>query len=133
MNSAVQLIKDYGFDGIDIDFEYPSDSAQGQGFADLLTSLRSAMDSLSQSNGDTEPYLLTVSIYSPPVFFCMLLMLLSFQAAVAAGAENYANLVIPQMDKALSYWNLMAYDYAGSWLTFADNQGKFTSQGTPAC
>ncbi|KAK7691604.1 hypothetical protein QCA50_005003 [Cerrena zonata] len=104
VNSAVQLIKDYGFDGIDIDFEYPSNAAQGQGFADLLTSLRSALDSFAQSNGDTEQYLLT--------------------AAVAAGAENYANLVIPQMDKALSYWNLMAYDYAGSWLTFSDNQAN---------
>ncbi|CAL1711226.1 unnamed protein product [Somion occarium] len=104
VNSAVQLIKDYGFDGLDLDFEYPSNAAQGQGFADLLTSLRTAFDNLAKSNGDTTPYLLT--------------------AAVSAGAENYANLVIPQMDKALDYWNLMAYDYAGSWLTFADNQAN---------
>lgn len=56
------------------------------------------------------------------------MFLMARQAAVAAGAENYANLVIPQMDKALSYWNLMAYDYAGSWLTFSDNQGKSSSE-----
>ena len=35
------------------------------------------------------------------------------------------------MDKALTYWNLMAYDYAGSWLTFSDNQGTFYSQYLP--
>ncbi|PAV18117.1 glycoside hydrolase family 18 [Pyrrhoderma noxium] len=104
VNSAVQLIKDYGFDGIDLDFEYPSSQAQGQGFADLLTSLRGAFSDLAASNGDSVPYQLT--------------------AAVPAGAANYANLNVAQMDSALSYWNLMAYDYAGSWLDFADNQAN---------
>ncbi|KAH9173832.1 glycoside hydrolase family 18 protein [Lactarius sanguifluus] len=104
VSSAIQLIKDYGFDGIDIDFEYPSSTAQGQGFADLLTELRSAMNALANSNGDTVPYQLT--------------------AAVAAGTANYASLVVPQMNSALTYWNLMAYDYAGSWLTWADNQAN---------
>ncbi|KAI9438518.1 glycoside hydrolase family 18 protein [Lactarius indigo] len=104
VSSAIQLIKDYGFDGIDIDFEYPSGTAQGQGFADLLTELRAAMNALANSNGDTVPYQLT--------------------AAVAAGSANYASLVVPQMNSALTYWNLMAYDYAGSWLTWADNQAN---------
>ena len=71
----------------DIDFEYPSNSAQGQGFADLMTSLRIAFDNLATSKGDTTPYLLT--------------------AAVAAGPANYANLVVPQMDAAINFWNLM--------------------------
>ncbi|KAI0071673.1 hypothetical protein K474DRAFT_1606521 [Panus rudis PR-1116 ss-1] len=104
VNSALKLVEDYGFDGIDIDFEYPNGAAQGQGFADLLTSLRTAFDNLQKTKGDATPYLLS--------------------AAVPAGEENYVNLVIPQMDKALNYWNLMAYDYAGSWLTWADNQAN---------
>ncbi|KAI5117053.1 hypothetical protein M0805_005292 [Coniferiporia weirii] len=104
VNTAVQMIKDYGFDGIDIDFEYATDSSLAQGFADLLTSLRTAFDQLATDNGDTVPYELT--------------------AAVPAGSANYAYLNVPQMDKALSYWNLMSYDYAGSWLTFADNQAN---------
>ncbi|KIM43625.1 carbohydrate-binding module family 5 protein [Hebeloma cylindrosporum] len=104
VSNAVQLVEDYGFDGIDIDFEYPSNSAQGQGLADLMTSLRSAFDSLASRKGDSTPYLIT--------------------AAVAAGAANYANLKVPQMNAAMNFWNLMAYDYAGSWLTFADNQAN---------
>ncbi|THU98625.1 hypothetical protein K435DRAFT_720591 [Dendrothele bispora CBS 962.96] len=104
VNDAVQLIEDYGFDGVDLDFEYPSSAAQGQGFADLLTELRSAFDSLAAKKGDSTPY--------------------EISAAVSAGAENYANLVVPQMNAALTHWNLMAYDYAGSWLTFADNQAN---------
>jgi hypothetical protein len=71
----------------DLDFEYPSTPAQGQGFASLFTELRTAFDKLASQKGDSEPYQLT--------------------AAVSAGAANYANLVVPQMDKALTYWNLM--------------------------
>jgi chitinase len=71
----------------DLDFEYPANSQQGQGLADLLTSLRSAFNNLASSNGDSTPYLIT--------------------AAVAAGSENYANYVVSQMNSALSYWNLM--------------------------
>ncbi|EJD07907.1 glycoside hydrolase family 18 and carbohydrate-binding module family 5 protein [Fomitiporia mediterranea MF3/22] len=104
VNSAVQLVKDYGFDGIDLDYEYPANSDQGQGFADLLTSIRSAFDDLASLNGDNAPYQLT--------------------AAVPAGAANYGFLNVAQMDKALSHWNLMAYDYAGSWLNFTDNQAN---------
>ncbi|KAJ7040807.1 glycosyl hydrolases family 18-domain-containing protein [Mycena alexandri] len=104
VTSAVQMIENYGFDGIDLDFEYPSNAAQGQGFADLFTELRTAFDALAAKKGDATTYQLT--------------------AAVSAGLANNAFLVIPQMDKALSYWNLMAYDYAGSWLTWSDNQAN---------
>ncbi|KAG6836888.1 hypothetical protein H0H93_001719 [Arthromyces matolae] len=104
VTNAVQLIEDYGFDGIDIDFEYPSSDAQGQGFADLVTALRTAFTSLATKKGDTVPYQIT--------------------AAVAAGPANYQYLKVPQMNAALSYWNLMAYDYAGSWLNFTDNQAN---------
>lgn len=78
----------------DIDFEYPTSSALGQGFADLLTELRTAFDKLATSKGDSVPYLLT--------------------AAVSAGPENYAHLVVPQMDKALDFWNLMVNSFSSS-------------------
>lgn len=71
----------------DIDFEYPANTAQGQGLADLMTALRTAFDSLAAKKGDQTTYLLT--------------------AAVAAGPANYAFLQVPQMNAALSFWNLM--------------------------
>ncbi|KAF8998382.1 glycosyl hydrolases family 18-domain-containing protein [Cyathus striatus] len=104
VSNAVQLIEDYGFDGIDFDFESPTSSDQGQGFADLITALRTAFDQLQAKKGDSTSYLIT--------------------AAVAASAANYANLKVSQMNAGLSYLNLMAYDYAGSWLTYADNQAN---------
>ena len=60
VESALQLIEDYGFDGLDLDFEYPSSAEQGQGFADLITSLRSAFDTYQAQKGDATPYVLTV-------------------------------------------------------------------------
>ncbi|PFH51661.1 carbohydrate-binding module family 5 protein [Amanita thiersii Skay4041] len=104
VSSAVKLIEDYGFDGIDIDFEFPTSSALGQGFANLVTELRTALNQLAARKGDSTPYLIT--------------------AAVSAGSANWANLIVPQMNTALNYWNVMAYDFAGSWLTFADNQAN---------
>ncbi|KAJ7768373.1 glycoside hydrolase superfamily [Mycena metata] len=104
VTNAVQMIENYGFDGIDLDFEYPANAAQGQGFADLFTELRTAFDALAAKKKDATTYQLT--------------------AAVSAGSANNAFLVVPQMDKALTYWNLMAYDYAGSWLTWSDNQAN---------
>lgn len=55
----------------DIDFEYPSGTAQGRGLANLLTELRSAFNALAKRNGDSVPYQLTVTFLvhhdrSPP-------------------------------------------------------------------
>ncbi|KAJ7599302.1 glycoside hydrolase family 18 protein [Mycena floridula] len=76
VTSAVSMIENYGFDGIDIDYEYPANSEQGQGFADLLTAMQKAFDDLATKKGD------------------------KYEISAAA------------------------YDYAGSWLTFSDNQSN---------
>ncbi|KAJ3974696.1 glycoside hydrolase family 18 protein [Lentinula raphanica] len=104
VTQAVSYIENFGFDGIDLDYEYPANTAQGQGFSDLITELRTAFDTLASQKGDSTPYQLT--------------------AAVSANASNYQWLNIPQVDAALTYWNLMAYDYAGSWLSWSDNQAN---------
>ncbi|KAI0821069.1 glycoside hydrolase family 18 protein [Irpex lacteus] len=104
VSSALQLIEDNGLDGLDLDYEYPSTTAQGQGFADLVTSLRSALDSYAASKGDSVPYVITAAV------------------SAKAYAQKYLN--VPQMDKALSFWNIMAYDYSGSWTSYVDNQAN---------
>jgi hypothetical protein len=71
----------------DLDYEYPGTSAQGQGLADLVTSLRTALTQLASRKGDTVPYLIT--------------------AAVGAGPQGYSNLKVSQMNAAMDYWNLM--------------------------
>ena len=63
VSSAVQMIKDYGFDGIDIDYEYPNSTAVAENYADLLVETRKGLDDFKTQNGDTTPYLLSVCVH----------------------------------------------------------------------
>ncbi|ORY62151.1 glycoside hydrolase superfamily [Pseudomassariella vexata] len=46
-SSAVKMMVDYSFDGLDIDWEYPADSTEPQYFVTLLEACRNALDSYS--------------------------------------------------------------------------------------
>lgn len=103
-SSAVSLIKDFGFDGIDIDWEYPKSSTEAQHFVLLLKACREAMDAYSATLPHKYHFELTV--------------------ACPAGPQNYNNMDIRGMDQYLDFWNLMAYDYAGSWDATAGHQAN---------
>ncbi|KAJ4348304.1 Chitinase 4 [Didymosphaeria variabile] len=117
-DSCVQLIKDLGFDGIDIDWEYPRDQDQGHQLLLLLQAIRSAMDAyaskLEGETGTKPQFVLTI--------------------AAPAGADNYNNIPLGAIAQVLDFINLMAYDYSGSWDKAAGHQANlFPSTSVPAC
>ncbi|KAG9036889.1 hypothetical protein FRB95_007734 [Tulasnella sp. JGI-2019a] len=93
IKTAVQMVEDYGLDGLDVDMEYPV-ASNVEAFCTLLAGLRTALDALSTLTG-TSKYLLSI--------------------AVPAGTSNYSPLqpYMSQINSVLDFINLMAYDYCG--------------------
>ncbi|KAH7085407.1 glycoside hydrolase superfamily [Paraphoma chrysanthemicola] len=101
--SCVDMVRNYGFDGIDIDWEYPQDATQGLQFLAMLRETRKALDGYADQLGRDKGY----AAEARPRF------LLSI--AAPAGEANYKNMPLKEVSEEVDFVNLMAYDYAGSW------------------
>ncbi|MFZ4542614.1 MAG: glycosyl hydrolase family 18 protein [Saprospiraceae bacterium] len=98
-NSCVQLINQYGFDGIDLDWEYPGYVDHGgsaidkNNFTLLLQAVRTALNTLGAQNGKS--YLLT--------------------SCFGASQSHMNNIDWSAVAPLLDCINLMSYDFFGAW------------------
>lgn len=106
--SAVRFMRTYGFDGVDIDWEYPVAGGlpenvyrpeDKRNYTLLLAELRRQLD--AQGATDGRRYYLT--------------------AATPAGYDKYANLELAQVAALLDWVNVMTYDFHGSWDSRTDH------------
>jgi chitinase len=111
--SAVRLLKDLGLDGLDVDWEYPKSDSESHDLVRLLQATRHALDEYSHTLPERPHFELTIA--SP------------------AGPSNCRWLKLREMDQYLDFWNMMAYDFAGSWDPNAGHQANvYPSQHNPS-
>lgn len=103
-STAVTFVKDLGLDGIDIDWEYPTNDTDAANFVLLLAAVRSALNAYAAQYSPSSIFLITVA--SP------------------AGPDNYNILHMSAMDAYLDAWHLMAYDFAGSWSGYSGHDAN---------
>jgi chitinase len=99
-------MRQYLFDGLDIDWRYPVSGGQFEGrsedrenFTLLLAELRAQLDEAAERDG--RPYLLTM--------------------LVPAVDTLYANIEIDQVHRYVDWINLMAFGFHGEWSTIASH------------
>ena len=120
VTSCVTFMKEHGFDGIDVDWEYPVGGGlptntyrpeDEQNYTLLLQAFRDALDVEQAASQKT--YDLTI--------------------AAPAGPGIYANIELQKVGQILSWINLMAYDFHGGWDEATNfNAALFPASGDPS-
>uniref|UniRef100_A0A182IMA2 Uncharacterized protein n=1 Tax=Anopheles atroparvus TaxID=41427 RepID=A0A182IMA2_ANOAO len=92
---AIEFLRDYQFNGLDVDWEYPRGADDRKAYVDLLRELRVAFEGEAKTSGQPR-LLLTAAVPA------------SFEA-IAAGYD------VPEISKYLDFINVMTYDFHGQW------------------
>ncbi|MBC9715735.1 chitinase C-terminal domain-containing protein [Streptomyces sp. TRM66268-LWL] len=126
-DSAVAFVKKYGFNGVDIDYEYPTTMKDAghpldwpfanarraglvKGYAALMKTLREKLDRAGAQDG--RHYLLTVAAPS--------------SGYLLRGMETF------QVQKYLDYVNIMSYDLHGAWNEYVGPNASLFDDGKDA-
>ncbi|GAA4789769.1 glycosyl hydrolase family 18 protein [Streptomyces sanyensis] len=126
-DSAVAFVKKYGFNGVDIDYEYPTSmkdaghpadfpisnarrAGLNKGYAALMKTLREKLDRAGAADG--RHYMLTVAAPS--------------SGYLLRGMETF------QVQKYLDYVNIMSYDLHGAWNEYVGPNASLFDDGKDA-
>lgn len=92
---AIEFLREYKFNGLDVDWEYPRGVDDRASYVSLLRELRTAFEGEAKTSGQPR-LLLTAAVPA------------SFEA-IAAGYD------VPEIAKYLDFINVMTYDFHGQW------------------
>ncbi|WQF90482.1 Putative glycoside hydrolase family 18, catalytic domain, glycosyl hydrolase family 18 (GH18) active [Colletotrichum destructivum] len=103
-DSSVTLMKDWGFDGIDIDWEFPQSKVEAADYVLLLQAVRRRLDAYAAEHAPSYHFQLSI--------------------ASSAGSEKYGRLDLKSVSDIVDCFYLMGYDYSGSWSTVTGHQAN---------
>ncbi|CAG9812647.1 unnamed protein product, partial [Phaedon cochleariae] len=92
---AIEFLREFKFNGLDVDWEYPRGADDRAAYVNLLKELRLAFEGEAKSSNEPR-LLLTAAVPA------------SFEA-IAAGYD------VPEIAKYLDFINVMTYDFHGQW------------------
>lgn len=92
--SSVDLMQAWGFDGLDIDWEYPNEKFEA--FVDLLKATRDELTRFEREHDSGYHFPLTI--------------------ATGALTSSYGEMDWAEVDELVDAWFHMGYDYSGNWL-----------------
>ncbi len=92
-NKVVELLLDKGYDGIDLDWEYPASTAEGKNLTKLVKELR------ERFNQENPEWIITM--------------------AVSAGSYTGQYIEFDKLVDYVNWFSMMGYDFHGSWTAHA--------------
>ncbi|KAK2993656.1 hypothetical protein RJ640_009471 [Escallonia rubra] len=103
IDSTIEVAREFGFDGIDLDWEFPQTKEEMDNFGLLLHEWRAEVEKEAEATC-RPPLLLSAATYFAVDFFI---------------DEVYRSYPVGSVSENLDWINAMCYDYHGSWDTSA--------------
>lgn len=134
--SAVDFMVEYGFDGLDIDWEYPGEGGASLAEVEELAPKRINKE-VADSPNDGRNYTLLLAELNEQIQIQEAADGRDYQLSIAspAGFKNIENLELAAIAEHIDFFNLMAYDFHGStWEPDTTNHqaGLFANPDDPS-
>lgn len=104
VNELIDYVKTHGYDGIDLDWEFPDSEASSAGLIRMIAMLRKEIDKLEEDSG--RDYLLTRAV---------------------GGAWAYTHIPTEVFRDNFDFLNVMCYDCTGPWAELAGHHSPLTA------